>query len=469
MAIQNLKNKICKRREHNLNNVSSLIAYSLIGIFFSGSLCFASSVSQSKSCHKIEHTVVIYLENHSFYNLFANFPGADNAFPEGYKGQITLEEKLYATLPPVTERNKPDQIDKRFPKDLPNKEFAIDQYSKINERIPDPIHEFFSHIYQLHDGKLDRFVSQSGVGALTMGYYDMKGSNLWKYAEQNTLADHFFQSSFGGSFINHQWLIAGRTPKFENAPEKIRIKLYPDGRVQQQGLVTEDGYAVNTLQPLEPPFDPKVSDKSLRLPPLEYDNIGDRLNEKKISWAWYSGGWNAIQKGEPVEEFQYHHQPFLYFKKYGPNTEGRKNHLKDESELLTQISQNKLPAVVLYKPVGPENAHPGYSNVDSGDTKTKLIIDAIEKSKLAKNTFVIITFDEHGGFWDPKAPPKVDRFGPGSRIPAIFISPNLKGGIVDHTQYETTSIMAGLEKKYKLRKLLDRKPNPVEIDACTQK
>ena len=46
---------------------------------------------------------------------------------------------------------------------------------------------------------------------------------------------------------------------------------------------------------------------------------------------------------------------------------------------------------------------------------------------------VVVTYDENGGFWDHVAPPKGDRWGPGTRIPAIIVSPFAKTGYVDHT------------------------------------
>jgi acid phosphatase len=52
-----------------------------------------------------------------------------------------------------------------------------------------------------------------------------------------------------------------------------------------------------------------------------------------------------------------------------------------------------------------------------------------------------VTFDENGGWWDHVAPPKGDRWGPGSRIPAIVVSPFAKKGAVDHSFYDTTSIL----------------------------
>ena len=66
---------------------------------------------------------------------------------------------------------------------------------------------------------------------------------------------------------------------------------------------------------------------------------------------------------------------------------------------------------------------------------------------------VVITYDENGGWWDHVAPPKADRWGPGSRIPAFIISPFAKKGSVDHTQYDTTSILRFITRRFALPRL----------------
>jgi phospholipase C len=63
---------------------------------------------------------------------------------------------------------------------------------------------------------------------------------------------------------------------------------------------------------------------------------------------------------------------------------------------------------------------------------------------------VVVTYDENGGFWDHVAPPKADRWGPGSRIPAIIVSPFARKGYVDHTQYDTTSILKFITRRFDL-------------------
>ena len=78
---------------------------------------------------------------------------------------------------------------------------------------------------------------------------------------------------------------------------------------------------------------------------------------------------------------------------------------------------------------------------------------AIKQSSYWPNTAIIVTYDEHGGRWDHVAPPVIDRWGPGERVPGIIISPWAKKGFVDHTQYETVSVLALIEKIWNLQPL----------------
>jgi acid phosphatase len=66
---------------------------------------------------------------------------------------------------------------------------------------------------------------------------------------------------------------------------------------------------------------------------------------------------------------------------------------------------------------------------------------------------VIVTFDENGGWWDHVAPPKGDRWGPGTRVPALVVSPHARKGHVDHTLYDTGSIQRFLNRRFGLEPL----------------
>ncbi|TDV67908.1 acid phosphatase [Pseudomonas sp. LP_7_YM] len=66
---------------------------------------------------------------------------------------------------------------------------------------------------------------------------------------------------------------------------------------------------------------------------------------------------------------------------------------------------------------------------------------------------IVITVDENGGWWDHVAPPKGDRWGPGTRVPAIGISPFARMGSVDRTVYDTASILRLITRVHGLEQL----------------
>ena len=109
-----------------------------------------------------------------------------------------------------------------------------------------------------------------------------------------------------------------------------------------------------------------------------------------------------------------------------------------------------LPSVSFDKPVGEENEHPGYTSEVRGSSHLVDLLKAIEGSGCAKDTMVLVTYDEFGGVWDHVAPPAGDLLGPGTRIPALVISPFAKRGFVDHTQYDTASILRLITRRFAL-------------------
>jgi len=408
----------------------------------------------SGDLHKIRHIIVMDLENHSFDNLFGSFPGADGIANAGASALQTDENgKPYAELPRVMNtEDKPVVADGRFPAHLPNKPFPIENYIPINKETPDLVHRFYQEIAQIDGGRMDRFAAISDAGGLVMGYYDGGKTGLWSYAQKYTLADHFFHGAFGGSFLNHFWMVCACAPRFEHAPKEAVITLDARGRVINDGTVTQDGYAVNTLYPAFTPHPAKAA-ASKTLPPQSMATIGDRLSEKGIGWAWYAGGWDDAVKGKPAPSFQFHHQPFAYFTQFADGTAARKEHLKDENDFVSALKSGDLPPVAFYKPLGEFNLHPGYADVASGDAHITALLRDIEASTVWKDTVVIVTFDENGGFWDHVAPPHVDEFGPGVRVPTLIISPFAKKSYIDHTVYDTTSILKLIEERFGLAPL----------------
>lgn len=410
---------------------------------------------------KIDHIIVVYLENRSFDNLFRGFEGADTSDKpmNPYAMQIDRNGTIYSTLP-MGEKS----LQAGFTSTLPNAPFLLDTTVSQEGMIPDLVHRFYQNVLQINGGKNDRFVDISDEKGLSMGYHDISKSALWRYAKEFTLCDRFFAAAFGGSFLNHQWLIAARTPYVGLESNISRYALDEGGEIVRDGILTPDGYAVNTIQPYHPPFKAKYSDPSLRLKPLEYDTIGDRLSDKNISWSWYSGGYDDALSGKGDEiHYQYHHNPFLYFARYAPGTQGR-HHLKDEKVFFSELKEGKLPSVVFFKPSAHDNQHPGYASIKAADEKLSQIVEAVRSHPNVWNkSLIIVTYDENGGLWDHVAPPQKDRWGPGTRIPALLISPHIKKGFVDHSEYDTTSILRFIEQRYDLLPLGERLSKPFSL------
>jgi acid phosphatase len=528
----------------------------------------AADAESDSSAASIRHIVVIYEENHSFDNLFGGWEGVDGV-AAAHSRHVTQRAADGSVLPCLPQ----NEVNFTSPTPLPatchgtvggiavdsafaNRPFLIDRYVRPADRtcpapgvfaphgvlkdspgaLPggctgDLVHRFYQEQYQIDGGRQDRYVAGSDAIGLAMGRYDTRQLPIYRYlhgshAPNYLIADRFFQAAFGGSYLNHQWLIAAATPVWPNAVadggatdlhsivgadgSPANYPLHPttglkDGALTQAanpdgsckvpagaptppaGTVCGD-YSVNTVQPAFQPYAPGTP-VARRLPPLTYPTIGDRLSAGGVDWAWYSGGWDnangnvtgagwtngttagtcadpetasgAVYPNCPNKLFQYHHQPFNYFAAYAPGTAARAAHLRDEADFLAAAKNGTLKPVSFVKPVGAENEHPGYASEHNGSSHLVDLIKAIRGGPDGRHTAIIVTYDEFGGQWDHVPPPTgrgvSDRFGPGTRIPALVISPALKRRFrVDHTSYDTTSILATIEHRYGLAPLSSR-------------
>jgi len=477
-----------------------------IGLYACG-----SSELEHPDLDAVQNVVVIYAENRSFDNLYGQFPGANglqNVTPASSR-QLDRDGSVLATLPPIwnglTQTGVTPVVTQAMTANLPNSAFAIDDPNGFNTPLTattrDLWHRFYENQMQIDGGKNDKFAAWADSGGLVMGYYRLNADKLplWKVAQQYTLADNFFMGAFGGSFLNHQWLVCACTPIYPNADKSVAARsisaVQPDGvtlavasnsppssvsgppKFVNSGNLTPDFYAVNTMQPpyqpsgnkAAPGGDPRFADpaQATTLPPQTQQNIGDLLNDAGVSWAWYGGAWGAAWSASQSRtpgviygaslsspNFQAHHQPLNYFADLAPGTENRAKHLLDGgvdgAEFIKAIDAGALPQVAFYKPQGNLTEHAGYTDVASGDQHIADVIAHLQKSPQWKHMVVVVTYDENGGFWDHVAPPKGDRWGPGTRVPALIVSPYAKKGYVDHTQYDTTSILRFITHRYAL-------------------
>jgi acid phosphatase len=468
----------------------------------------------------IQTVVVIYAENRSFDHPYGLFPGA-KGIADATKEQYIQRDHHGSELAYLRTWNAKGEPDPDYPQ-VPNAPFRIDAppvNKSASSVLRSPIHAYYHSIEQINGGKNDMFAAMSTVGGYTMGYFDGSGTKLWQWAEEYTLADNFFMGAFGGSYLNHQYLICACAPMHEDAPPAMRavldgggkLKKYPDSPSARDGAVktfsggiggqvTPDGYSVNTTQPPYQPSglfpspegsmdmaDPKGTERlGLPLPPQTQMTVGDTLSNKGVTWAWYGGGWNdALADGRrPPDQkrnviytrengsinFQPHHQPFNYYARFAPGTKDRAKHLKDGEHLLGDIDKGTLPTVSFYKPVGIYNQHPSYTDLMRGDAHIAEVLERLKRSPQWNSMLVIVTYDENGGFWDHVPPPSGpgwgDRFGPATRIPTLIVSPFAKRGFVDKTAYDTTSIIKFLTTRFDLDPLPGVRMNMGDLSAA---
>lgn len=488
-----------------------------------------------------KHLVVIYEENHSFDNLYGTWGDVRGQHVEGLadatsakRTQVGQDGVAFTCLQQVDPNLlSPDPLSNTCQdpghgidaSHFRNDVFDIDDFiAPTDKTCPAPgvsapdgvkkdstgaeqggctrdlVHRFYQEQFQIDGGKQDRYTTGSDAVGLTQGVYETQQLPIYRYlhstgAPKYVIADHFFQGAFGGSFLNHQWLIAARAPVDTEAdsllntpkhaansvlddqgmpvnalPQYKTTAAVADGQLTQHcpGDTTVDDetracgdFAVNTIQPEPAPH----STNPVRLPLIDdeqFPNIGDRMSDAGISWAWYAGGWNQAEAGSPDPLFQFHHQPFNYFADYAPGQPGRA-HLRDEEEFRAAARNGTLPTVSFVKPSGAENEHPGYTNEPKGSNHLVDLLRDITEGDSAGNTLVVVTYDEFGGQWDHVSPPGTgstvgahDAWGPGTRIPALILSRSLKHSGVDHTVYDTTSIMTTIERSFGLAPVATR-------------
>jgi phospholipase C len=404
----------------------------------------------------------------------------------------------------------------------------------LNDLFP-----FVMSTYNLDDSKTPAVQGNFSEGN-SMGFYDAEqeeASTLKTLADRFSLSDNFHQSFQGGTGANHFMFgtgdagfwsdgngnaitppaaavanpnpVAGTTNKytadnnFSNcsnfeqpgvAPivtylEALPYRAEPNCAPGHYYMLdnTNPGFFPNGFRA------PSPATQSM-LPPSPVRTIGDALNEKNISWAYFGGGYNdavalsndAVAAGtaallnsstamaeaalaDPAHELGVAYcqicNPFQYATSIMGNNAQRTAHIKDTVDLLADIKSNTLPAVSIGKPDGLLDGHPQSSKVDLFEAYVQQVLDALEANpKLKASTAVFITWDEAGGYWDSGFIQPIDFFGDGPRIPLLVLSAYTTGGKVNHAYSDHVSLLKFIERNWHLRPLTDRSrdnlPNP---------
>jgi phospholipase C len=210
------------------------------------------------------------------------------------------------------------------------------------------------------------------------------------------------------------------------------------------------------------------------VPPSTIPTIGDQLRSKDVSFAYFGDQFNLYLQdpnfANPADNYCDICNFFQYSSGIMTNPTARQQHLKDTTDLYAGIASGQLPAVSFVKPSGLVDGHPASSKLDLFEAFTKKIVDLVKgKPDLWKDTAIIVTFDEGGGYYDSGYVQPVDFFGDGTRLPLLVISPLATGGRVSHEYADHVSLLKFIERNWQLstvsKRSRDNLPNPVQTGS----
>jgi phospholipase C len=253
------------------------------------------------------------------------------------------------------------------------------------------------------------------------------------------LGDDFFASVNGPSFPNHLFTIAAQSGGTHDNPRPDDESVISAGSGfrkvwgcdarpgQTVDVVNEEGY----IESVPPCFD--------------FRTEGDLLNAKRIPWAYYSASY--VQKGYIWSAYD--------AIRHVRQTNEWQRHVFPTDQLIPDIRDGRLPPVTWVTPRFQLSDHPEYS-ICWGENWTASVVNAVMQSPEWNSTAIFLTWDDWGGFYDHVAPPQVDEFGLGIRVPLIVISPYARQGFVDHTTGEFSSVLKFIEMNWGLPALTRR-------------
>src|ERR1700732_4755985 len=199
------------------------------------------------------------------------------------------------------------------------------------------------------------------------------------------------------------------------------------------------------------------------VPTVTMTSIGDLLSAKNIPWKYYGGGYSVSGTGGPLDVGLYCNicNPFEYKLNYPAM---RADHMRDVTDLFTDLKNGTLPAVSYVKPDGTMDGHPSSSKWTLFEAFAQNIIELAQSNPQQwAETAIFVTVDEGGGMYDSGFIQPVDFFGTGPRIPMIAVSPFSKGGHISHVYNEHSLFVKFVERNWRLGTLPSRRRDKLPI------
>ena len=368
-------------------------------------------------------------------------------------------------------------------------------------------------------------------GSNSMGFYNVQRGDapLFKQlADEYTMSDNYHQPVMGGTAVQHTMMMTGDALPWDvvpglpsQPPSKVVADPTPksatnagfviDGRwtmcdptgpsmkpifdylhslpwradLTASNCVPGRYYMINNTRPgflSNGAVNVPAITAGTAVPPSSLRTIGDALNEKQLSWAYYGGGYDAARRfdngsTDPVDVmigtggdwYCDICNSFQYSASIMGNPSQRAAHIKDAVDFFTDVDAGHLPAVSYIKPDSFDDGHPASSKLDILEALVGRVIDHVKsRPGLFEETAIFVTFDEGGGYWDSGFFQPIDVWGDGPRIPMIVVSPYSRGGHVSHSYADHASILKFIERNWHMAPLTGRSrdnlPGPVVHD-----
>jgi phospholipase C len=276
-------------------------------------------------------------------------------------------------------------------------------------------------IQAIDSGKMDQFDLITGTLSAYTQVTQQQIPNYWAYASRFTLADHYFTSVHGPSLPNHLFAVAAQSGG-----------VIDNGGNPGSGT-TCDGSSWGTVTVID-----ASGNRSQQAPCFNFKTLPDSLEQAGISWKYYADAGGYVSVMSQIRN------SVLWDDDVAP-----------PAQFLVDAKSGKLPAVTWLIPPGEDSAHPPDSICEAENWNVS-ILNALMQAPDWNSTVVFVTWDDFGGFYDHVAPPQVDQFGLGPRVPLLIISPYAKAGYVSHTVYDHTSVLKFIETRYNLPPLTSR-------------
>jgi len=498
------KTPLPRRHSHRLRTVAATsAALMLAGLAASGT---AAAAAPSDTTTPIKHVIVVFQENVSFDHYFGTYPNAANK-----PGETPFHAAPGTpTINGLTGALRSDNPNGRNPARMaPNQALACDQD-----------HDYKAEQLAANHGAMDGFIANTqkttcaapAYGAydpgLVLNYYDGNTvTGLWNYAQHYAMNDNSYNTTFGPSTPGALNLVSGQTHG---------AMAHATGNGGDGHVVTTDSYGALGVDPAtgvgtvinDPdPFYDKCSNPKNDTIEMTGKNIGDRLNDKAVSWGWFQGGFGDCTAKSPVGEhtvgqqspatvtdYSPHHEPFQYYKstanpQHTPPAsvaevghDGPANHNYDLNYLGQSIDSGNLPAVSFVKAKSAQDGHAGYSDPLDEQRFLVNLVNKVQQSKDWASTAIVINYDDSDGWYDHQLAPVVNhsqsaqdalsstgecgtgvptlggyqlRCGYGPRLPLLVISPYSKVNSVDSTLTDQTSVLRFIEDNWQTGRIGD--------------